>query len=164
MKNYFLVGLLLFSQWGFSQTNKTSPLVDAGNIGLPVCPSGMCPAAIITMESFNFHKPKTNCSGGFGLCIKLGFNFACLHCNGKSYIKDGKINGWAKINEQSAELHLPIGIKYEKGFEKSDMSTFEIEDKAVSFKYDSKMEKTVKGGTYPVSIIGDEYVINLQFY
>ena len=164
MRNFLLVILLCFIQTGFAQTSKTAPLGDGSPGGIPVCPSGMCPAAIITMESFNFHKPRTNCSGGFGLCLKIGFNFACLTCNGKSFIKDGKVNSWVKINQQTAELHVPTNIKYEKGFEKTDMSTFEIEDKSLSFKSDAGIEKTVKGGIYPVSVSGDEYIINLQFY
>ncbi len=164
MRNLLVIFLLVFVQSGYSQTLKTSPLSDTGPGGIPVCPSGTCPSAIITLESFNFHKPRTSCSSGFGLCIKMGFNFACLPCNGKSFIKDGKVNGWAKINEKAAELHIPVSLKTEKGFEKTDMSTFELEDKSISFKSDSGVEKTVRGGIYPVTVSGDEYIVNIQLY
>ncbi len=164
MRNFLLLIVLCIVQSGFSQTTKTAPLNDGGTVGIAVCPAGTCPAAIITLESLNFHKPRTNCSGGFGLCIKMGFNFACLPCNGKSFIKDGKVNGWIKINQESAELHLPVGIKSEKGFEKTDMSTFEIEDKSIYFKSDNGVEKTVRGGIYPVTVSGEEYVVNIRFY
>lgn len=148
----------------YAQVKKTSPVGTGSPENLPICPAGMCPSAIITIESFNLHKPRTSCSSGFGLCLKMGFNFACFMCGGKAAINNGSVNGWVKINSQTAEMHLPLKLQFEKGFEKTDLTNFEIEDRSLTFTSESGIIKTVKGGVYPVAVKGDDYVINLNFY
>ncbi len=164
MKNFLIVIMMLcMSNTIHAQNTKISPTAPDGG-DLPVCPAGMCPTVNFFIEVFNFHKPRTNCETGFGLCIRFSSSVTCNYCNWKSSIKAGKVNVWAKLSSQVAEIHIPVSLRYEKGFEKTDMSSFEIEDKAMSFKFGNGVEKFAKAGTYPVSVIGDEYVINLNLY
>lgn len=128
------------------------------------CPDGTTPTVSIFINSLNFHKPRTSCTGGFGLCVKMSVSIYCSNTTGKSYIKGDQISVSTKLTNQTAELHFPIALKYEKGFEKTDLSTFEIEDKSLIFKSAKGMEKLVKGGIYPVSVIGDEFVVTLNLY
>ena len=128
------------------------------------CPDGTNPTVSIFINTLNFHKPRTSCTGGFGLCIKLTVSVFCASPIGKSYIKGDQMSVSTKLTNQTAELHFPIALKYEKGFEKADLSTFEIEDKSLSFKTAKGLEKLVKGGIYPVSVIGDEFVVTLNLY
>ena len=164
MKKLLIIVLLFITHVINAQIKKTTPIIEGSPEGIPICPAGMCPSAIVSIESFNLHKPRTSCSSGFGLCIKMGLSFACFYCDGKTTVNNGKVNGWVKINGQSAELHLPTRLKYEKGFEKTDFTTFEIEDRTLAFTSESGQTKTVKGAVYPVSISGEDYVIKLNFY
>ena len=139
----------------------TNSLTDGSFI---LCPDGTYPTATVTINTFNLHKPRTNCSNGFGLCLKFSVSVYCASDMGKSSIKMDKTTITAKLTSQTAELHMPVALKFEKGFEKADFTKFEIEDKSLSFKSSSGTEKFVKGGIYPVSIVGDEYVVLLNLY
>lgn len=163
MKKILLIALVLYASLTHAQTNPsgTSSLTDGGFI---FCPPGTYPTATVTLNTFNFHKPRTNCTSGFGMCIKFSFSIYCASIMGKSSIKSDKTIATAKVNSLSAELHLPVALKYEKGFEKTDFTKFEVEDRTLSFKSSTGIEKFVKGGIYPVTVVGDEYVVLLNLY
>lgn len=163
MKKILLIALVLSASLTHAQTNPagTSSLTDGGFI---FCPTGTFPTATVTLNTFNFHKPRTNCTSAFGMCIKFSFSVYCASATGKSYINSDKTTATAKVNSQTVELHLPVGLKYEKGFEKTDFTKFEVEDKTLSFKSSTGIEKFVKGGVYPVTVVGDEYVVVLNLY
>lgn len=163
MKKILLTALVLYTTFTHAQTNTigTSSLTDGGFI---LCPDGTYPTATVTLNTFNLHKPRTNCTSGFGMCIKFSVSVYCGSTTGKSYIKSDKTTATAKVNSQTAELHLPVALKYEKGFEKTDFTKFEVEDKTLSFKASTGVEKFVKSGIYPVSVVGDEYIIVLNLY
>lgn len=163
MKKILLIALVLYTSLAHAQKNAvgTESLTDVRFI---FCPDGTYPTATVTLNTFNFHKPRTNCLSGFGMCIKFSVSLYCASTTGKSYIKNDKTIATAKINSQTVELHLPVTLKYEKGFEKTDFTKFEIEDKILSFKSSAGIEKFVKGGVYPVTVVGDEYVVVLNLY
>lgn len=163
MKKILLIALVLYASLTHAQTNPTgtSSLTDGGFI---FCPDGTYPTATVTLNSFNFHKPRTNCTSGFGMCIKFSVSVYCGSIIGKSYINLDKTTVTAKVNSLTAEFHLPIAMKNEKGFEKTDFTKFEVEDKTLSFKSSTGIEKFVKGGIYPVTVVGDEYVVVLNLY
>lgn len=145
----------------FSQSTKTNP--DGGG-GIPPCPDGYCPSVLFSVDLMNLHKPRTGCTLGLGLCLKFSISLNCNPCIAKGYIKGDKVNLWVTSNGQMATLRFPVNLKFEKGFEEADFSNFEIEDKALSFTFENGVTKLAKGGMYPVSQIGDELVVNLNFY
>lgn len=162
MKKLLLILLICCSHAVFAQNNKTSPDVTGGEI--PTCPVGTCPMATINIDVFNFHKPRTNCTSGFGVCLRFSWGISCVSCYYKGSVAGDKLTAYAKLSNAVAELHVPVGLKDAKGFEKTDMSTFEVEDKSLSFKTSTGVEKFVRGGIYPVVVSGDEYVIKLNLY
>ncbi len=161
MKKFFFIIMMLASISGFAQSTKTSPDITDG---FPYCPAGTCPSINISLDLLNFHKPRTGCLSGLGLCLKFTASVTCNSCTGKGFIKADKITVWTKLTNQTAELHFPSSIKLEKGFDKTDLSTFELDDKMLSFKFSNGLEKFVKGGIYPVTVIGDEFVVMLSLY
>lgn len=162
MKKLLFILMVCFANSVFAQSVKISPDVIGGDI--PDCPVGTCPMATISIDVFNFHKPRTNCTSGFGFCLRLSCGITCVNCYFKGSVAGDKVTAYAKMTSTVAELHVPVGLKTAKGFEKTDMSTFEVEDKSLSFKTSTGIEKLVKGGTYPVTVVGDEYVIKLNLY
>ena len=160
MKKVFLIIMTMTTISAFSQSTKTG--TDIG--GIPPCPDGYCPSIVFSLDLLNLHKPRTACSSGFGMCMKFSVNMFCNPCTGKSSIKGSIANLWMKANALATELHVPVSIKLEKGFEKADFSNFEIDDKSLSVIFENGTTKYVKGGLYPVSQIGDEFVVNLNFY
>jgi hypothetical protein len=72
------------------------------------------------------------------------------------------VNAWAKITGGNAELHIPLVLKKQKGFEKTDFSVFEIEAGTVSFVTESGKQYFAKAGKYPVTVVGDEMLVNLK--
>ena len=128
------------------------------------CPSGTYPTVSISLDMFNLHKPRTSCSKGFGLCIKFSIKLTCESYAKTSYIKENKVFGNISLVNNVAELHIPIDLKKQIGFEKTDLSFFEVEDKAISLVLPSNVEKYVKGGVYPVRMVGEEYIVNLPLY
>jgi len=161
MKKLLFITMTMISATCFSQSIKMSP--DGGG-GIPPCPDSYCPSINFSMDLLNLHKPRTGCSSGLGICLKFSVSLNCNPCIGKSYIKGDKINLWITSNGQTATLRFPVNVKFEKGFEKADFSTFEIEDKVLAFTFANGVTKLAKGGLYPVSQMGDEYVVNLNFY
>jgi len=161
MKKLLFITMTMISATCFSQSTKTSP--DGGG-GIPPCPDNYCPSINFSMDLLNLHKPRTSCTSGLGICLKFSVSLNCNPCIGKSYIKGDKVNLWITSNGQTATLRFPVNVKFEKGFEKADFSTFEIEDKVLAFTFANGVTKLAKGGLYPVSQMGDEYVVNLNFY
>ena len=160
MKTIFFAMMMSISLLGNAQVSKTSP----DNTNFPFCPPGMCLTGSFTIEKFDLHKPRTNCTSGFGMCLKIGFTISCESCNGKAYIQDDKVYAWATLNKNELEIHIPTSIKNEKEFENTDMTQFEIDDNTLSFTSENGNQKSIIGGLYPVSVINDDYVINLKSY
>ncbi len=128
------------------------------------CPPGTSPAISVSLDLFNFHKPRTSCSKGFGLCVKFSVRLICESFSKNVYIKEGKVYTNVAFVNNLAVLHIPISIKNQTGFEKTDMSFFEVEDKAITLMLPNNVEKWVKGGTYPVNIVGDELIVSLPLF
>ena len=153
----FLLCMLWFCvQSSFAQQPKSNTIGTSGD-----CPIGMCPTVFFDIEVFNLHKPRTNCTAGFGLCVRINVGVECRSCFGKSSINGTRVNAWVKINNQTAELHLPNAIKSQKGFENVNFSQFELEDQALVFTMLNGSKRSVRGGTYTTSMVGDEFVITL---
>lgn len=160
MKKLLVMIFLLSAFQGIAQRTVATQL-ESPNFPFD-CPPGECPVSYIFIEVFNFHKPRTNCESGFGLCIRIASGIACKPCYYKSSITGTKVNAWAKITGGNAELHIPLVLKKQKGFEKTDFSVFEIEAGTVSFVTESGKQYFAKAGKYPVTVVGDEMLVNLK--
>lgn len=150
---------LFFSQMAFAQQSKT-PTTTIEN---PVdCPVGMCPMAYISLDAMNFHKPRTNCQDGFGICVRISWGVTCTSCFGKSGITGNNIKMWCVTKDNSAELHIPLEIKNQKGFDRVNFSSFEIEENAMAFQFPGGKVRYAKGGVYGTVVKNNEYVITMS--
>src|ERR1051325_3964834 len=104
------------------------------------CPVGQCSVgASIIFDQFNFHKPRTGCTSGFGLCIKIHVEPICSSCpmgyptpgNMRTAVSGKSVTGWCVINGNKMELHLPSAIQQSDGYSRTDFSTFEVEDRSI---------------------------------
>src|SRR5512138_1831072 len=139
-------------------------LAQAGRID--PCPPGYCSNGItFTVEQFNFHKPRTDCQSRFGICLKGQWSAHCVPCwsNGKTSYENGKVTGWFKISGGKVELHLPLALGQAKEFMSEDMSVFYIDDDTITIlNEDGSKNGQLKGGEYTVTIIGDDYVVQID--
>jgi hypothetical protein len=160
MKYYLFLFAICFSQILFAQHNKESIDV-AGTSFFLDCPEETCPAASVSIDEFSLHKPRTSCSSGFGLCLKVSLSITCIPCDLKSTLIDGKVNALFKVKGNEVTMRIPVDIRYEKEFEKTDFSSFEVEEGSISFTSQSGKTMFVQPGIYPVVIEDHEYVINM---
>jgi hypothetical protein len=159
MNKIIFVMSVLFSQMAFAQQTKT-PITTIENPS--DCPLGMCPMAYISLDALNFHKPRTNCAEGFGLCIKISWGVTCTSCFGKSAVSGSSIKMWSVLKENAAELHIPLGLKNQKGFEKVNFTQFEMDDNSMGFQLSNGKIRYAKGGIYNTTIKDNEYVITVS--
>jgi len=158
MRNLFIVTMILFSNMLMAQRSTTLNFPQTGPVD---CPYGYTPTLHVVLQFINFHKPRTNCTSGFGLCFKHSAYVSCDPNWRKSSLSGTTVDAVGKINKEVIELHIPLALKYQKGFEKTDFSTFELEDKSFSIKTETGIIRYVKAGVYPVSVVDDEFVVNL---
>ncbi|MBU3713541.1 MAG: hypothetical protein FGM46_01175 [Ferruginibacter sp.] len=136
----------------------------AVNEEIPLCPPGFYPTYHITLDLFNFHRPRTGCTSGFGLCIKLGLTINCSEITPRPSLSGTTVNGYTKLSNTSAEIHLPLEIKNSSRFIKQDMSKFVIGDNMLWFTNKNGQTKWARGGSYNVSVVNQEYVITVPIY
>ena len=132
-----------------------------------ICPCGQ--QIVFEIEKFNFRKPRTDCRKGFGLCLKLDkIYIVCSPCEGgrpvNPELRDDMVKGYVKASCGELSIHLPASLADDKMFEGESMSEFEIDDNAIRLG-DGKSGPTysIIGGIYPVQMIGDELVINVNY-
>ena len=160
MKYCLFLIVVCFTQPLFAQNNKESIDV-AGTEFFPDCPAETCPAASLSIDEFSFHKPRTSCTSGFGLCLKVSLSITCLPCDLKSTLTDGKVSALFKVKGDEVTMKIPVEISHEKDFEKTDFSTFEVEEGSISITMPTGKTAYVQPGIYPVVIEDHEYVINM---
>lgn len=160
MKKIVFICCLCSIQSTWAQIAKPFPSTETD---LP-CPAGTCPMITFSIEAFNFHKPRTACKLGFGLCIKFDIGVTCASCTGRAFMADNKVTVWGKQLGNIIELHIPAALQHASGFEKIDMRSFQVDDQSINVKTASGIVKTVVGGTYPVVIRDNEFVVNLPLY
>lgn len=127
-----------------------------------------CPCGAMLSFYFskiNFHKPKTDCNSGFGFCMRVEkMTVGCMPCSGSGVMVprmegDG-VNGYFLYDCGQMKLHLPRQLAEDEMFRNEKTDYFEIEDRAIRLSGDNAGKDVwVKGGSYPVEIIGEELVI-----
>ncbi len=159
MKNVlFLFVTILTVISGYSQTpTYPSP-----------CPPGTCPQISWEIETFNFHKPRTGCNSGFGLCIKIGpgtvqCNPCQLYSPATISTSTGKATMKAKLVDNSLELHIPIGLSTDAGYNPEEFNLFYVENATQDIYFATSYIGKLKGGTYKVKKTEKEYVVLVDF-
>ncbi len=110
---------------------------------------------------FNFHKPRTGCTTGFGLCVRFSTSITCEFCLRKNSITNGMVISSAYLNEDEVELHLPLALQKEKEFTDTDMTSFEVEDDSWTITDEMGKLHNIKGGVYPVKVVDEDMVVML---
>jgi hypothetical protein len=160
MRYYLFALILCFTHPVFAQQSRSASEF-GGTEFFPDCPDETCPAASVTIDQFNFHKPRTSCSSGFGLCVKVSLSIGCIPCIRKSFLSDGKVNAFFKLEGKKVSMRMPVQIKDREGFAKEDLTSFEVEEGSIVVHTPSGTTYFVKQGVYPVEVDGDEYVVNM---
>lgn len=157
MKKLFFLFVCCWQLTAFAQKS-TFDMPESGN-----CPNGYCPGISIIIEQFNFHKPRTNCSKGFGLCFKMHVGASCIPCLKKPELNEKGIAIVGLLREKDMLLSIPKDIAVINDFGESDMTTFEIEDQMVEIEMPEGYVRYLKGGIYPVMVDNDSYSIEIPY-
>ena len=131
------------------------------------CPQGQCVTqASYVFDQVNFHKPRTNCTSGFGLCIRGHVEYECGYgdCIGvqvfRTRIENDKVYGWFNISGNKFELHVPLQLQNSDDFRNQDLSIFYIDDDMIEIiRSDNTSIGKLKGGQYPVVLNNNDLVI-----
>jgi hypothetical protein len=128
------------------------------------CPPGYIPVLNFNIEQFNFHKPRTNCTSGFGLCIRIKVESGCQAIGSffaKTSLVGNIVTAWGTIQNGKLSLHIPAGLKKIKGFTESDFKTFTIDDAAILQVTNSKVPLYLTPGNYPVTTDKEDLVVTI---
>ena len=123
---------------------------------------------VLEVIKFNFHKPRTDCLSGFGICLRLSpIRFECIPCSnfpsGPVAFKEDKVTCYVMASEDKLELHLPASLMMDESFQQDSFEYFEIEEDMLPFvRYDAEKIEYAKAGKYPVERRGEELVVLLQ--
>jgi hypothetical protein len=126
------------------------------------CPPGYHPIITITVEQFNFHRPKYNCERGFSLCIRgvyAGIDCTPDRSAFAPFFKDEFVHGYAVLLEGQIELHLPAALADLPEYAKDDMSVFSVEEEGITLYVKEEKVATLKHGDYKVQRVEEELVI-----
>lgn len=128
------------------------------------CPIGTHPVLTFSFDQFNFHKPRTNCASGFGLCVRGTWSTTCVpnsHFRGvdaQTYINGNMVYGWGEIINSKLELHIPLELASQTDRTLTDISLFSINSGDISISHNNLVFESV-GGDYMTQIINNEIVI-----
>jgi hypothetical protein len=127
------------------------------------CPPGESPVYIYTLEQFNFHKPRTGCKSGFGVCISIGVQVDCRPSQ-VVYFDERTATGYGTVSEdgRTSELHLPIGLYDALRSEGEDVSTFEVGEGFEIQEPDGSHYRTVRPGVYELAFRDKEVIVTLE--
>lgn len=164
----YVVSGILFTEL-HSQEEKLAP----GDIGNPCPPPSCVVRATLHIDFVNFHKPRTECKTGFGICVKTHLQYTCGYppnclpgsVNNRQMLKveNGKVSGYFMLLDGKAEMHLPLSIKSHPEFTSTDLSQFSIEPNTVVFRNEHGIDfARAKAGNYPVKNTGYDLVIILD--
>lgn len=159
MKKYMTLLMICFVTSAFAQTAKISP--DAPE-EIPPCPNGYCPSLNIHLSLFNLRKPRTDCTSGLGICIRLQLAVECHPCGGKSRIEGEQLLLVGQVEQNRVILHLPAGLEDQEGFSLNEQSLFEVEEGDIQLTFPRGNTRNVRGGAYPLRRGPDGWLVTLD--
>jgi hypothetical protein len=153
MKKQFLLLLMLFIGLNFIHAQSKCP------------PGQIVTGVTYEILSFNFHKPRTDCKSGFGICVRGEWR---VHCTsnfppGQTHLSDGKATIWYQIKDNQLELHLPVALTDEEGFINEDLNSFTIDSNSMSIVTDDGESKMLRAGDYKVERTETDFIILIDF-
>ncbi|MEP6674593.1 MAG: hypothetical protein ABJA78_05545 [Ferruginibacter sp.] len=157
MKKIIFLGMIMLSMnCLFAQTEKMPE--DGGS---PGCPMGCNTVLNFTFTTFNFHKPRTNCESGFGLCIKGVWS---THCDCGYYkpvtsIENGNVNCAGKKEGSKLSLYIPYALKDLDIYKNEDTSTFTVGEDISLIDGSGNIFAKVVPGDYKVKVEGNNFLI-----
>jgi len=96
------------------------------------CPFGQHEVLTFDIETINFHKPRTNCTSGFGFCVKGTWDIICVNDRQTYYsaiTPDGIAHIWAQVLRGGLlEIHFPIELVNTPGYTIDDLSNFSVDE------------------------------------
>jgi hypothetical protein len=155
MKKLFLLAICTW-QFAAQAQELSKPLNESGN-----CPEGYCAGFFIEIENFNFHKPRTECTRGFGFCLRMSVGATCIPCISKTAASSKTTGVTGFLMDGMAVLHISKNIKNAIADDETEFALFDIEDKSVEIKYPGGSSVYLKGGSYPVAKESDEFIIRI---
>jgi hypothetical protein len=154
MRFYFLCLLTILQLSSFSQTT---------------APEEHCIKWMITSSSrFNFHKPRTDCQFGFGLCLRLGrLEIRAVPCDEESSSNDlydeDKVPFLAEFNGSQVIFHFPEWMTQMENLKSQDLSIFSIQnDELPIMDGHSEAVVTLRAGDYPVLRDNGELIVKVE--
>ena len=126
------------------------------------CPPGCTLVLTYTFTTFNFHKPRTNCESGFGLCIKgvPGTRCNCGWYRPTTSIEKGEVKTELRIEGDKAYFYIPYALKQLDEYKNENTDSFTLsEENAAIINADGKTVATMKPGEYVTKIEGDNFVV-----
>ncbi len=130
-----------------------------------ICPPGQTQiGTTFTIEKFNFHKPRTNCTSGFGLCVKGRWKVKCGYAFPSfPRIEDEKVIIAYKVTDNKLELHLPVDLADDPEFKEVDMTTFSIGADQVQLTDEKgNVVAVLKEGDYAVTRTETELIVLIE--
>ncbi len=134
--------------------------------------SGPCPcgyALTIEASKFNFHKPRTDCTSGFGLCVRIrGLKLECYPCYSKNTgfaeINGDLVRGYVHFEGNHSELVLPASLLEDQAITYDENQIFSLEDGSIVIeKENESAELSSIGGDYPFEIKDGMLLIPVPF-
>ena len=117
------------------------------------------------IDKFNFHKPRTECTSQFGVCLKTTKIIVCQSATttiSLPYLRGQTAHCFVTIREGMATLYLPLSLKEDPEYSEGDLSRFYVEERMVSFKNeDDSWIVYLKEGEYEVEETDKALVIKI---
>lgn len=123
---------------------------------------------VIKAPVFKFHKPKTNCLFGFGLCLQLSqLEIRIIPCdeNPPSTEIEGKelVQFYAELDGDKVIFHFPKSLLELEPFRSQDPGFFGIaEDELPLDKEHSGVVVRLKEGEYPLERVGGQWLAKVD--
>lgn len=135
------------------------------------CPYGTHIVFNYDFGTFNFHRPKTDCTTGFFVCIKGGeWTTECVQ---DTYLRETAenlsqvdtlntvttVSGTVDFQNRTVDLYFPIELSNVGGNSLSDFSVFNADDNLIITD-----DIILKKGDYPSRIEGDEIIVTADIF
>jgi hypothetical protein len=132
-------------------------------------PGEHCVKWMITSSGkINFHKPRTDCKSGFGLCIRLGqLEIRAIPCDDESTSNDlsdgGAIRFYAEWDGSRVLFRFPEQLIQPDNLKPEDFGTFSItEDELPIMNGRSDEVVFLRAGDYPVERKSGELLVSVD--
>jgi hypothetical protein len=161
-KIMFLLMLVFGINNVFGQSGRVP---EEGGGGPGVCPPGCTVVVGYTVTFLNFHKPRTDCKSGFGLCIKgyISNHCICFPFKPVTSIEAGNVKGVGKIENGKFYLYIPYALKELDEYKNENTNLFTLgEENSELVTADGKILARLVPGDYETKVEDGNFVIRID--